>query len=154
MNKSLISILFLLLASTVLNAQKADEQITNKGLHIYSLPDVNLYGLKMYNGQYLYLKRNEDIKLYDRLNAEFKAFFGDDHPRTVVGFKLNNNGLLIDVRILSDIQMDQEKVYSFLSKVVSEKIIVQLEPFVMFDPDFIGKDYYVVYYLKLGDKKL
>ncbi|MCG8579673.1 MAG: hypothetical protein MI866_07145 [Bacteroidales bacterium] len=150
MNKYMILISLLLSISILIKAQKADEEIAERGRYVYSLPDNDLDGLKKYNGEYLYFKKNEERKLYDCLNAEFKAHFGENYPPTLLSFKLNNNGLLIDARIHSEIRMDQEKVYSFLSKVVSDKVTVQLEPFTMFDPEFKGKDYYVVFFMKLG----
>ncbi|MCG8579671.1 MAG: hypothetical protein MI866_07135 [Bacteroidales bacterium] len=148
MNKYMILISSLLFVNTILNAQSADEEIIKKGRYIYSLPDMDLGDLNSYIGETVYIK--DDQKLYEKLKHKFITSFGNNYPRTVINFKVDNNGLLIDAKLFSKQSLNREKVYAFLKEIISEQITVEFEINQVKSEFNNDKSFYLGYSMRIG----
>lgn len=140
MNK-LIIIFLVFFVSITTKAQFAIE-VVKSDKYIYSLPDDNFTGFSKYNGVDFRLQPDEDMVLFTKVNEKFKALLGSTSSLSMATFNFDNNGNVLNVKLISKTKLDKNIVYSFLNELKSVK--TEIDPNSI-NSEFKNKSFYVSY---------
>lgn len=140
--KNIIAILTLFTFTSLVNAQLAIEELKSEKF-IYSLPNDGFSGYARYNGKNFGILPGEDKKLFEIVQNKYESLFGKPSELELVIFSFDDQGNVLNIKLVSNNQKDKNAVYSLLFY-LKESATLSIDK-ELIDKDFKDIRFYVGY---------